>query len=72
MARKNKALGASVGVLILIGSIGFLNLSHHPRFQAFHTVDILQLLATGVCYGVALAALLSFFRGERKEEGDGD
>lgn len=29
-----------------------------PRFQAFHTVDVLQLLATGMCYGFALAMIV--------------
>lgn len=67
MARKKGTLGASVGVLTLIGSIGFLNLSHHPRFQAFHTVDVLQLLATGMCYGIALAGILSLIRGKTAE-----
>ncbi|MGH9409011.1 MAG: hypothetical protein ACRD1V_06115 [Vicinamibacterales bacterium] len=46
---------APVFVLIMIGSIGFLNLMERPRFQLFHTVDVVQLLATGMCYGVALA-----------------
>lgn len=64
MARKKGALGASILVLILIGSIGFVNLSHQARFQAFHTVDVLQLVATGMCYGVALAAIFSLVRGK--------
>lgn len=60
MPQKKRALGVSVFVLVVIGSIGFLNLSRQPRFQAFHTVDVIQLLATGVCYGVALALLGAF------------
>lgn len=64
MARKKGALGASILVLILIGSIGFVNLSHQARFQAFHAVDVLQLVATGMCYGVALAAIFSLVRGK--------
>ena len=62
MLRRGRSLGASVLVLIVIGSAGFFNLSERPRFQAFHTVDVLQLLATGMCYGVALAGILAFFR----------
>jgi hypothetical protein len=50
---------------VVIGSIGLLTLMQRPRFQAFHTVDVLQLLATGMCFGVALAALLAFLRGRR-------
>ena len=33
-----------------------------PRFQAFHTVDVLQLLATGMCYGLALAGIFALLR----------
>lgn len=66
MGIRKRALGTSIVVLILIGSIGLLNLSRQVRFQAFHTVDVLQLLGTGMCYGVALA-LLGGFR-KRSEE----
>ncbi|MGB6484828.1 MAG: hypothetical protein WBE86_15185 [Candidatus Acidiferrales bacterium] len=62
MARRTRTLLASILVLIVIGSVGFLNLSQRPRFQVFHTVDVLQLLATGMCYGVALAEILALLR----------
>jgi hypothetical protein len=67
MARKKGALGVSVAVLIVVGSIGFLNLTQRPRFAVFHTVDILQLLATGMCYGIALAGIFSLVRGTGPE-----
>ncbi|MFZ0921940.1 MAG: hypothetical protein WA020_02675, partial [Candidatus Acidiferrales bacterium] len=57
-----RTLWVSTLVLIVIGSVGFLNLSQRPRFQAFRTVDVLQLLATGMCYGVALAGILALRR----------
>lgn len=62
MPIRRRSLSASIFVLIVIGSVGFFNLTERPRFQAFHTVDILQLLATGMCYGVALAGIISLFR----------
>ncbi len=62
MVRRTRALSASILVLIVIGSVGFLNLTQRPRFQAFHTVDVLQLLATGMCYGVALAQVFALLR----------
>lgn len=67
MAKNKRALSASVVVLVVVGSIGFLNLSHQQRFQAFHTVDVLQLVATGVCYGIALAGIFSLVRGTSVE-----
>lgn len=48
--------------LVVIGSIGFVDLAQRPRFASFHTVDVIQLLATGMCYGVALALLGTFRR----------
>lgn len=72
MAIRKRSLGVSISVLIVIGSVGFINLSQRARFQAFHTVDVLQLLATGMCYSVALAGMFSYFRGARKEGSERD
>lgn len=67
MPRRKGGLAATVFVLIMIGSIGFFNLTRHPRFQTFHTVDVLQLIATGMCYGVALAGIIEFLRRSAEE-----
>jgi len=56
MAKKRNIATSVIG-LILIGSIGLINLTQRPRFANFHTVDVLQLLGTGMCYGVALALI---------------
>ena len=56
MAKKRNIATSVIG-LILIGSIGLINLTQRPRFANFHTVDVLQLVATGMCYGVALALI---------------
>ena len=44
-----------------IGSIGLFQLMEKPRFAMYHTVDVIQLLASGACFGVALIALFVFF-----------
>lgn len=62
MANKRKLIVPVVFVPILIGSIGFFNLTRNPRFEAFHTVDVVQLLGSGVCFGVALVALFAILR----------
>ncbi len=36
--------------------------AQRPRFAAYHNVDVLQLLATGMCFGVALSALVMWAR----------
>lgn len=50
-------------VPLLIGLIGLSNVIRQPRFQAFHTVDVLQLVGSGMCFGGALFAVIVFFRG---------
>ncbi|HEV2287570.1 MAG TPA: hypothetical protein VGR81_01300 [Candidatus Acidoferrales bacterium] len=57
MLARSKAVVSSILLPVVVGSIGFINLTARPRFQAFHTVDVIQLLATGMCYGVALAGI---------------
>ena len=47
---------------LFVGLIGLFNLMQKPRFAAIHTVDVVQLLASGACFGVALAALIIAFR----------
>jgi hypothetical protein len=32
------------------------------RFEAFDTIDVLELIASGVCFGVALALVFRLFR----------
>jgi len=44
---------------LVIGLVGFGNVSRNPRFDSFHAVDVLQLIASGMCFGIALAALIA-------------
>ena len=44
--------------LIGAGLIGFYRVAQSPRFDQFRTLDIVQLLATGLCFGVALSLLV--------------
>ena len=53
--------GAIVAPLV-VGLIGFFTLLQRPRFADIHTVDVVQLLASGMCFGVALAALVFWLR----------
>jgi hypothetical protein len=46
-------------VPLILGIIGLSTLMRNPRFETFHVVDVLQLIASGMCFGVALAMLLS-------------
>ena len=39
-----------------------MNVARNPRFEAFHTVDVVGLMASGLCFGVALALILRVLR----------
>ena len=55
-------------VPLFIASMGLAALTNEatsPRFATFHTIDVVRLIASGMCFGAALAALLIFFVGFR-------
>jgi formate/nitrite transporter FocA (FNT family) len=59
---RNKRIVPAIIAPFIIGMIGLLTLMRQPRFESFHTVDVLQLLASGACFGAALAALIYLLR----------
>lgn len=46
-----------------MGLAAFSNAASKPRFATFRAVDVVQLIAIGMCFGVALVALVNVFRG---------
>ena len=64
MAEPRRRRSPSIFILILVGAIGLVTLMGRPRFQTYATVDVLQLLASGLCFGLALGALLRRWRGD--------
>ena len=52
-------------VAVVVGILGLFNVLRLPRFETYHTVDVLQLVASGMCLGVALATM---FRGLERGE----
>jgi hypothetical protein len=53
--------------LIIIGMIGIGNVSRNPRFAEIHTVDAVQLLVSGICFGLALGMLIARHRAHAPE-----
>jgi hypothetical protein len=49
-------------ILLVFGFIALMNVARNPRFEAFHTVDVLGLVASSLCFGVALALILRVLR----------
>jgi hypothetical protein len=62
MLSRRKPVVSAILLPLIVGAIGFINLTQRPRFATYHNVDILQLLATGMCFGVALSALVIWAR----------
>jgi uncharacterized membrane protein len=60
-----KSLIPAVVVPLIVGLLGLMSLMNRPRFASFHSVDVVQLLASGMCFGVALAMLIAWLRGPR-------
>ncbi len=56
---------APIFSVLIIGLINLNNVAGKPRFQTFQTIDVVQLIATGMCFGAALGLLVMFFRGAR-------
>jgi len=52
--------------LLMFGLLGLLRMMGNPRLEGLHGSDIVSLIATGMCFGAALAVLLGrrMFRGE--------
>jgi len=55
-------LAAGVFLPLLLGFIVFFNVVSQPRFAAVPAVDIVRLVASGMCLGVALVSVIAFFR----------
>lgn len=51
--------------VVVMGLINLNNVAGKPRFQTFQTIDVVQLIATGMCFGVALGLLVMFLRSPR-------
>ena len=66
MPQRNKYV-AAIFVPFLIGSIGLGTLMRSARFEAYRSVDVVQLVGSGMCFGVALVALIAMFRGSRAQ-----
>ena len=63
-----RSVAPKVFVPLFIAAMGFgafSNMASSPRFSTFQTIDVVRLMASGMCFGAALAALLIFFVGPR-------
>lgn len=52
----------SIVVLFIISIITLGDVIREPQFALIRTVDVVQLFASGMCFGVALATLITVLR----------
>lgn len=50
---------------LIIGLAGFFRVANSPQFQLYRTVDIVQLLGSGVCFGATMVGIILALRGPR-------
>ena len=63
--RNRRQVVSGVFVVVAVGLIGLYNVASKPRFETFHALDVVQLIATGMCFGAALGMLVMFLCGRR-------
>ena len=64
---KRRPIAAAIFVAVLGGSIGLIHLMSQQRFAAIRTVDVVQLLGSGMCFGAGLTAVIAMIRTRRSE-----
>ena len=52
-------------ILVIVGFGGLIRVMHSPNFAIYRTVDVVQLLGSGVCFGVAMVLIIIVLRGVR-------
>jgi hypothetical protein len=53
-----------------MGLVAFSGVAGNPRFETYHTLDVIRLMTAGAGFGVALVLLIQFFKfpGPRSED----
>ncbi len=62
LRRASRRRFVPIWVPLLLGLLSLSNMMTRPRFAAFHGSDVVQLIGTGMCFGVALASLVFLLR----------
>ena len=65
MINSRKLLVFRVAIPLLMALAVLLNFASKPGFAPIRTVDVIRLIAVGMCFGVATVSLVAFFGGGR-------
>jgi hypothetical protein len=50
---------------LIVGFVGLNRVMQSPGFQQLRTVDVVQLLGSGVCFGATMVGVIFTLRGAR-------
>jgi TctA family transporter len=59
---RRKSAISTIAISLVVGIVGLTTVTGRPRFSLYATVDVLQLLASGMCFGIALVGIVRSFR----------
>jgi hypothetical protein len=59
---RRRSSASTIVVALVAGIIGLTTVSSRPRFSGYATVDVIQLVAAGLCFGVALVGIVRTLR----------
>lgn len=68
---KRRPAVASILVPLIIGLVGLNSVMQRPRFAAYRTVDVVQFIGCGLCFGVALAAFAFWLKNRNPGQSGG-
>ena len=60
-----RSMTRRAAVALMVGLIGIVPLLDRPRLHTMHTVDLLTLIGSGMCFGVALTLFIFAFKSNR-------
>ena len=52
-------------ILVIVGMAGLNRVMQSSNFATYRTVDVVQFLGSGVCFGVAMVLIITILRGVR-------
>jgi hypothetical protein len=62
MENQWKAMAGRIVLPLLLGAIALANVARRPHFQPIHMPDLLQLVAAGMFFAIALTAIFRRLR----------
>jgi hypothetical protein len=60
-SRRMRRVSAAMAVFLMcVGLFSFSQVAGNPRFETYHTLDVIRLMTAGMALGVALVLLIQF------------